>query len=58
MKILTEAVSLRLVTSIANRLRCVVRLLYEPGQIDWDEGFADGTLASAKKWGDRIVPPA
>ena len=31
---------------------------YEQGDIDWDEGFADGTFASAKKGVISLVPPS
>lgn len=31
--------------------RRLVRLLDKAGEIDWDEGFADGTFAPAKKGG-------
>jgi transposase len=36
----------------------LVRLLDESGQINWEEGFADGTFASAKKGAIALGQPA
>ena len=36
----------------------LVSLLDEQGDIDWEEGFADGTFASAKKGVISLSPPS
>lgn len=36
----------------------LVSLLDEQGSINWEEGFADGTFASAKKGVISLVPPS
>jgi transposase len=35
----------------------LIQQLDERGQIDWKEGFADGTFAAAKKGAIALVPP-
>jgi len=35
----------------------LLQQLDEQGQIDWNEGFADGTFAAAKKGAIALVPP-
>jgi transposase len=36
----------------------LVRQLDEQGQVNWDEGFADGTFSAAKKGAIALVPPS
>ena len=38
--------------------RRLVALLDQQGQVDWEEGFADGTFASAKKGAISLVQPS
>ena len=38
--------------------RRLVKRLDREGAVDWEEGFADGTFASAKKGAIALVPPS
>ena len=38
--------------------RRLVKQLDRQGMVDWEEGFADGTFASAKKGAIALVPPS
>jgi transposase len=38
--------------------RRLVKQLDRQGAVDWEEGFADGTFASAKKGAIALVPPS